>query len=120
MPQQSRTKHEIAANFFKLVAFQPASNWQSSLLLNTAHSIEDFQENSNLSSSNFFIPDNFYRPEECGPLDLLKSPIDNPFGIIQAIKKRKAESRFCEKLTYEGFEIFIFLEWVLKLKELLE
>jgi hypothetical protein len=110
MPQQPRTKHEIATNFFKLVAFQPASNWQSSLLLNTAHSVEDFQENSNLSSSKFFIPDNFYRPEECGPLNLLKSSIDDPFGIIQTIKTRKAKSRFCEKLTYEGFEIFIFVE----------
>ena len=108
--QSLPNKHDIATSFFKLVDFKPASNWHSCLLLNIAHSVEDFQENSNLSSSKFFIPDNFYRPEECGPLNLLKSSIDDPFGIIQTIKTRKAKSRFCEKLTYEGFEIFIFVE----------
>ncbi|MFM7457307.1 MAG: hypothetical protein ACKO3R_01405, partial [bacterium] len=81
-------------------------------LLNTASSLERILNLASSASSTqrMIRQSRNGLPVKGGPLSLLTSSINDHFGVIQAIKKRKAESRFCEKLTYEGFELFIFVE----------
>lgn len=110
--QSLPNKHDIATSFFKLVDFQPASNWHSLLLLNTASSLEKILDPTGSASGTQRILRQSQNglPVKGGPLSLLTSSTNDHFGVIQAIKKRKAKSRFCEKLTYEDFELFIFVE----------
>jgi hypothetical protein len=115
MPQQPLTKHDIAARFFKLVSFGPKFNWNNDLLPRTAYSVEAILNSKagDPSSSSVFVPNTGskpFDPEVLGPLNLLTSSTDDSFGIIEAINKREAKSRFCAKLAYEGFEVFIFVE----------
>jgi hypothetical protein len=115
MPQQPLTKHDTAARFFKLVSFGPNFNWNNDLLPRTAYSVEAILNSKagDPSSSSVFVPNTGskpFDPEVLGPLNLLTSSTDDSFGIIEAINKREAKSRFCAKLAYEGFEVFIFVE----------
>jgi hypothetical protein len=110
--QSLPNKHDIAISFFKLVAFQSNFNWNSLLLLNTASSLEKILDPTGSASGTKRILRQSQNglPVKGGPLSLLTSSTNDYFGIIQAIKKREDESRFCEKLTYEDFELFIFVE----------
>lgn len=117
MPQKPLTKHDIAISFFKLVAFQSNFNWNNGLLLRTAYSLEAILNSK--AGDPILIPSSVFvlnisrkpfDPEVFGPLNLLTSSTDDPFGIIKTINKRKFKSRFCEKLTYGDFELFIFVE----------
>ncbi|MCH2227336.1 MAG: hypothetical protein MK033_06150 [Candidatus Caenarcaniphilales bacterium] len=112
MTNQVLTKHELVSKFFKLGDFKFNVNWNEVLFSNTETRLDKLL---NPKTVNQYSSGVIFHSTRCpyahsGPLSLISTRGEDPFGINEAVSRKNPDARFCEKLNYEGFDIFIFVK----------
>jgi hypothetical protein len=95
----------FVSEIFQLSDFNYNSRWNEALIINTNDWLKRLNRDTNGVN---YLSQTFF-PKNSGSLTLIDGTNDH-WKIKKCIDENKQRERYCQKLSYEGIDIFLFVE----------